>query len=73
MPHGDLTISEAKVVKWLKAVGASVKKGETIVEVETDKATVEVESSVDGVLVETLAEEGTVVAFGEQLATIGPA
>lgn len=73
MPHGDLTISEAKVVKWLKAVGASVKKGETIVEVETDKATVEVESSVDGVLVEILAEEGSVVAFGEQLATIGPA
>jgi 2-oxoisovalerate dehydrogenase E1 component len=72
MPHGDLTVSEAKIVKWLKAVGAPVSKGEGVVEVETDKATMEVESSVDGILVEALFPEGAVVKFGEQLATVRP-
>ncbi len=70
MPHGDLTVSEAKIVKWLTAVGAAVTKGEAVVEVETDKATMEVESPADGVIVEILTPEGTTVAFGEQLATV---
>jgi 2-oxoisovalerate dehydrogenase E1 component len=72
MPHGDLTVSEARLIKWVKGVGATVKKGEGIVEVETDKAAMEVESPVDGVLVEVLVPEGAVVKFGEQLATVRP-
>ncbi|MEO6434547.1 MAG: transketolase C-terminal domain-containing protein, partial [Tepidisphaeraceae bacterium] len=73
MPHGDLTITEAKVVKWIKRAGESVRLGDPVVEVETDKAVTEIESPAAGVLDGILAPEGTVVALGQQLATIRPA
>ena len=72
MPNVDLTITEATVVRWLKRVGEGVRKGEAIVEVETDKAVMEVEAPADGTLAEILAQEGDVVALGQQLATIRP-
>ena len=72
MPHGDLTITEAKVVKWLKQRGDTVKAGEPVVEVETDKAVMELEAPVAGVIAEVLAAEGAVVALGTQLAAIRP-
>jgi 2-oxoisovalerate dehydrogenase E1 component len=72
MPNQDLTITEATVVKWLKNVGDPVRKDEGIVEVETDKATFPVESPLDGILVEILVKEGTVVALGGQMGTIKP-
>lgn len=73
MPHGDLTITEAKVVKWIKQPGETVRLGDAVVEVETDKAVTEIESPAAGVLDDILAPEGTVVALGQQLATIRPA
>ena len=72
MPNMDLTITEATVVKWLKQPGQSVRTGEEVVEMETDKAVVPIESPADGTLVEILAPEGTIVALGQQLATIQP-
>ncbi len=72
MPHGDLTITEAKVVKWIKQPGETVRLGDPLVEVETDKAVTEIESPAAGVLDGILAPEGTVVALGQQLATIRP-
>ncbi len=72
MPNQDLTITEAKVVKWLKSVGDPVKKDEGIVEVETDKATFAVESPLNGILIEIIAVEGTVVNLGQQMGTIRP-
>ena len=59
MPNMDLIITEATVVAWLKQVGDTVRKGEALLEIETDKAVTEVESPADGVLVEILADEGT--------------
>ena len=44
MPFGDLTVSEGKLVKWLKAIGDAVTAGEVIAEIETDKAVVEIEA-----------------------------
>ena len=44
MPFGDLTVSEGKVVGWLKAVGDAVAAGELVAEIETDKAVVEIEA-----------------------------
>ena len=70
MPNMDLIITEATVVAWLKKVGDAVKKGEAVLEIETDKAVSQVESPLDGVIAEILVAEGTVVPLGQQLATI---
>lgn len=67
MPNQDLTITEAKVVRWLKAVGDAVKTGQAVVEVETEKAVSEIESPADGVLAEITAPEGTVIKLGEKI------
>lgn len=61
LPDLGQTTSEAMVVKWLKQPGDAIAKGEPLVEVETDKAEMDVESFVDGYLRKTLAEEGEMV------------
>jgi pyruvate/2-oxoglutarate dehydrogenase complex dihydrolipoamide acyltransferase (E2) component len=53
---------------WLKRVGDQVERGEAIVEVETDKATIEMEASQSGTLVEIVAEAGAEVPVGEAIA-----
>ncbi len=70
MPHGDLTVTEAKVIAWRKKVGDVVRAGEEVVEVETDKAIFPVESPIDGRLAAILTPEGSVVTHGQQLAVI---
>jgi 2-oxoisovalerate dehydrogenase E1 component len=70
MPNLDLTITEARVVSWLKNVGDPVAKNEPVLEVETDKAVMTVDSPVDGRLVEIVAPPDTVVLLGGQLGTI---
>ena len=57
-----------KIVSWLKNVGDSVARGEPIAEVETDKATVEMESMQSGVLAEIVAAEGAEVSVGAVMA-----
>jgi 2-oxoisovalerate dehydrogenase E1 component len=73
MPNQDLTISEGTVVAWLKSVGDAVKKGEALVEVETAKSVLEVESPVDGVLSQISAQPQDTVALGAALGVIEPA
>lgn len=70
MPNQDLTITEARVIKWLKRVGDPVAKNEPVVEVETDKAVMTVDSPVTGQLIEIVAEQDAVVLLGQQLGTI---
>lgn len=72
MPHQDLTITKATVVRWLAAIGDQVKQNQPVVEVETDKAVSEIDAPVDGVLVQIIATEDTVVALGELLGAIDP-
>jgi 2-oxoisovalerate dehydrogenase E1 component len=72
MPNQDLTVTEATVVRWLKKVGDTVKLGETIVEVETEKAIVPVESPTNGILASIHAAENSIVAMSESLGTIQP-
>src|SRR5262249_40270969 len=50
MPFGDLTVSEGRIVRWLKSAGDAVKAGEIVAEIETDKAVVEIESPIAGTL-----------------------
>src|SRR5688572_15991073 len=67
------TMTEGRVIKWLKNEGDQVKAGETIAEVETDKAVMELVSRGDGVLRKVLAPEGTTVEVGNLVAVIaGP-
>ncbi len=67
------SVTEATVAKWMKAVGEAVAVDEPLVELETDKVTVEVPSPVAGVLSEILVEEGSDVAVGAVLGMIGEA
>jgi 2-oxoisovalerate dehydrogenase E1 component len=71
MPHGDLTISEGKVVNWLKKVGDKVAKDEGVCEIETDKAVMAIESPAAGTLIQIVAPEGTVVKMGETVGVLG--
>jgi 2-oxoisovalerate dehydrogenase E1 component len=72
MPNQDLTVTEGTVVRWLKRVGEGVAPGEILVEVETAKAVVPVESPGPGVLAEILAKEGATIQMGASLGTVRP-
>ena len=65
------SVTEAIVGKWLKEAGDSVNADEPLVELETDKVTVEVNAPASGVLGEIKAAEGTTVAVGAVLGAIG--
>jgi pyruvate dehydrogenase E1 component beta subunit len=59
MPALSPTMTEGKLAKWLKRPGDEIKSGDVIAEIETDKATMEVEAVDEGQLTEILVEEGT--------------
>ncbi len=65
MPNQGLTITEVKILKWYKSVGDTVKKGEALLDFETDKATVELEAPANGKLAKIVAQEEVTVAIGE--------
>ncbi len=67
------SVSEATVAKWLKQAGDAVKKDETLVELETDKVSVEVSAPEAGVLSEIVAGEGATVEIGALLGRLGAA
>ena len=69
LPDVGEGVAEGEVVQWLVAVGDEVTEDQPIVEVETDKALVEIPSPVDGVVAELHAEEGEVVPVGSVLVT----
>lgn len=73
MPKMGDAMSEGKVVRWYKKAGDAVKKGEPILEIETDKVNLDLEAEADGTLGELQAKEGDVVPVGGVLATIGGA
>ncbi len=59
MPALSPTMTEGKLARWLKKVGDSIAAGDVIAEIETDKATMEVEAVDEGTLGRILVEEGT--------------
>jgi pyruvate/2-oxoglutarate dehydrogenase complex dihydrolipoamide acyltransferase (E2) component len=61
---------EVRILRWLKAEGAQVRKGEALLEVETDKVNVEIESPEDGQLEQINAREGDFVKFGAVVAVV---
>ena len=70
MPMLGEVMEEGRIVAWRKHIGDRVEKGETIMEVEMDKATMEVESPVSGVVKEILVPEGETVPVNTLLALI---
>lgn len=73
MPKLGFDMAEGTLVRWVKNEGEAVKKGDVLAEIETDKATVEVESSFSGVVLRFLVEQGGSVPVGEPIAIIGAA
>jgi pyruvate dehydrogenase E2 component (dihydrolipoamide acetyltransferase) len=73
MPKLGFDMAEGTLVRWLKQVGESVNKGEVLAEIETDKATVEVESTDSGVVRKLLINEGETVPVNTPMAIIGTA
>jgi pyruvate dehydrogenase E1 component beta subunit len=74
MPALSPTMEEGKVSKWLKKVGDTIKSGDVLAEIETDKATMEVEAVDEGVLTAILVPEGTDnVKVNTAIAVIGEA
>jgi pyruvate dehydrogenase E2 component (dihydrolipoamide acetyltransferase) len=70
MPALELTQETGKVVAWRKKEGERVAKGETLLEVETDKAVVEIEAAAEGVLGGITAFDGDVIPVGKTIAWI---
>lgn len=70
MPDLATTASSIRILKWLKKPGDAVKRGEAVLEIETDKAAMEVEATVTGVFREAKAPEGAEVSAGDVIALI---
>ncbi|HLG65369.1 MAG TPA: dihydrolipoamide acetyltransferase family protein [Ktedonosporobacter sp.] len=70
LPALGMAQDTGKIVQWLKTEGEQVAKGEPLLEIETDKATVEVEAPADGVLAHITAAAGEDIPVGQVIATI---
>src|SRR5579871_2786155 len=71
MPRLSDTMTEGVIAAWHKKVGDTVKKGELLAEVETDKATMDLESYKDGTLLYTGTDKGGKIQVNDLLAIIG--
>jgi pyruvate dehydrogenase E2 component (dihydrolipoamide acetyltransferase) len=72
MPRLSDTMEEGTILRWLKSDGEHIARGEELVEIETDKATMTYESDQEGVLA-IIASEGSTLAVGEPIARVGEA
>src|SRR3989442_7809779 len=71
LPRLGQGMESGTIVRWLKAEGDTVEKGEPLYELDTDKVTQEVEADASGVLLKILAGEGEEIEVGKRIAVIG--
>jgi pyruvate dehydrogenase E2 component (dihydrolipoamide acetyltransferase) len=71
MPRLSDSMEEGTILKWIVEEGGEVKRGEPLVEIETDKANMTYEADTSGTLIEVVAGEGDTLAIGEVIARIG--
>jgi pyruvate dehydrogenase E2 component (dihydrolipoamide acetyltransferase) len=71
MPKLGFDMQEGTLVRWLRNEGDAIAKGDVLAEIETDKATVEVESSAAGIVRRLLVGQGAVVPIGNPIAIVG--
>ena len=70
LPNIGETVDEGKVIKWLKQVGDQVAEGDVVCEVETDKSTMDVPTTIAGTIKEIKVKEGEIVPVGSILAIV---
>src|ERR1700722_19050680 len=70
MPALEMAQETGKLISWRKKEGEAIGKGEPLLEIETDKAVVEIEAPADGILVGVKAHAGDVIAVGKKIASI---
>lgn len=70
MPKLGFDMAEGTLVRWVKKEGETIAKGDVLAEIETDKATIEVEAAAGGVVAAQLVGEGAVVPIGQLIAVI---
>jgi pyruvate dehydrogenase E2 component (dihydrolipoamide acetyltransferase) len=73
MPRLSDSMEEGTILNWIVQEGGAVKRGEPLVEIETDKANMTYEADTDGVLIEILVPEGETVELGAVIARVGEA
>ena len=73
MPKLGFDMAEGTLIRWVKQVGENINKGDVLAEIETDKATVEVESPASGVVLQHMVDQGTVVPVNAPIAVVGAA
>jgi pyruvate dehydrogenase E2 component (dihydrolipoyllysine-residue acetyltransferase) len=73
MPKGSDTMTEGKILKWIKKEGDAIVSGDAIAEIETDKVNMEVEAVAAGILRKILVQEGSMVPVGQLIAVIAGA
>ncbi len=71
MPKLGFDMAEGLLVRWVRQVGETINKGDVLAEIETDKATVEVESSASGVVLQLIVDQGTMVPINAPIAVVG--
>src|SRR5436309_6633855 len=71
MPRLSDTMQEGTIAHWHKKPGDEVKKGDVLAEIETDKATMDLEAYEEGTLQQVLVQEGETVPIGQVVALIG--
>jgi pyruvate dehydrogenase E2 component (dihydrolipoyllysine-residue acetyltransferase) len=71
MPKLGFDMQEGQLIRWLKRTGDVVKKGDVLAEIESDKATIEVECFVDGTVLQQLVGEGDWVPIGAPILVVG--
>lgn len=71
MPKLGMTMTHGIITKWLKKQGEKIEQGEPLLEIETDKVTMEEESSFSGIILKILAEEGETIPVNQPIAIIG--
>jgi len=71
MPKLGFDMAEGTLIRWVKSEGEQVNKGDILAEIETDKATVEVESQSSGIMRKHVVMEGAIVPIGSVIAVLG--
>ncbi len=73
MPKQGLQMTEGTIISWFKKEGEAVKEGEPLFSMETDKLTIDIDSTASGTLLKIIAEPGAVVPITEPIAIVGEA
>ena len=73
MPKLGFDMAEGTLIRWVKQVGENINKGDVLAEIETDKATVEVESPASGVVLQHMVDQGSIVPVNAPIAVVGNA